>query len=197
MRIALAVTVAAMLACGVGLAQQPGTPGHGSGLGPGQAPPPGTMKTLQPPQRPATVCDPSFGGRYGELIRQLSIPEDEAQYGKCHEYGAWSGNEYKGHTNLPPAAFWTYSAPNWYLWAKRGEPAARAGCPDPTFGGKYSSVLRRLDVPQDRDRYGGCNDYGAWSGDSYAGYSSLPNGFWVYSYPHWIIYANRGTPAKQ
>jgi len=24
----------------------------------------------------------------------------------------------------------------------------------------------------------------------------LPNGYWVYSFPHWIIYANRGGQPK-
>jgi len=187
------VVLAATLAGGAAFAQQSDTPGHGSGIGPGQGPPPRALKE----PAPAHVCDPSFGGKYSTLIRQLPIPEDEGQYGKCHDYGAWSGTEYKGHANLPPTAFWTYSAPNWYLWANSGGATATAGCPDPTFGGKYSGELRRLAVPQDRGRYGACNDYGAWSGDSYAGHTNLPNGYWVYSTPHWIIYANRGAPPKQ
>jgi len=191
MRISTLV-IAAMFACGTALAQQSDTPGQGSGIGPGQGPPPRELKE----PAPSHVCDPSFGGKYSALIRQLSIPEDQAQYGKCHDYGAWSGTEYKGHTNLPPTAFWTYSAPNWYLWARKGG-AAAAGCPDPTFGGKYSGELRRLEVPQDRGRYGACNDYGAWSGDSYAGHTNLPNGYWVYSFPQWIIYANRGGQPTQ
>jgi hypothetical protein len=142
---------------------------------------------------PATTgCDPSFRGKYTNLIRQLAVPEDAQRYGTCHDYGPWQGSEYKGHVNLPPGAYWTYSAPNWYIWARRGtgaEPAA--GCPDPTFNGKYSNELRRLNLPGDRGRYGACNDYGPWSGDSYAGFTGLPNGYWVYSYPYWIIYANR------
>ena len=195
MRVALALVLAATLACGAAFAQQPGSPGEGSGLGPGQAPPPSTLKATEPP--PASGCDPSFGGKYSGLLRQLPIPEDEGQYGKCRDYGAWSGTEYKGHTNLPPTAFWTYSAPNWYVWARRGAGSAAAGCPDPTFGGKYSGELRRLEIPRDRGRYGVCNEYGAWSGNSYAGHTNLPNGYWVYSFPHWIIYANRGGQPKQ
>jgi hypothetical protein len=143
------------------------------------------------------TCDPSFGGKYSGLLRQLVIPEDAQQYGNCHDYGLWQGTEYKGHANLPPTAYWTYSAPNWYLWAKSGDKAsAPQACPDPTFGGKYSRELRRLSVPGDLGRYGSCNDYGPWEGDAYAGHTGLPHGFWVYSYPDWIIYANRGTAAK-
>jgi hypothetical protein len=118
MRVLPALVLAALLACGSAFAQQPGSPGEGSGLGPGQAPPPKTLKTTEPP--PPAGCDPSFGGKYTGLLRQLPIPEDEGQYGRCHDYGAWNGTEYKGHANLPPNAFWTYSAPNWYVWARQG-----------------------------------------------------------------------------
>jgi hypothetical protein len=117
MRLSPALVLAAMLACGTAVAQQSETPGQGSGIGPGQAPPPNTLRTTEPP-RPG--CDPSFGGKYTGLIRQLAIPEDEGQYGRCHDYGAWNGTEYKGHANLPPNAFWTYNAPHWYVWARRG-----------------------------------------------------------------------------
>jgi hypothetical protein len=199
MRVSPALVLAAMFVCSgaaaqSAIAQQQDTPGQGSGIGPGQGPPPGSRIGAVP--TPGHVCDPSFGGKYSQLIRQLTIPEDEGQYGKCHDYGAWSGSEYKGHANLPPNAFWSYSAPNWYLWARHGAGAAAGGCPDPTFGGKYSGVLRRLEVAQDRSRYGACNDYGAWSGNAYAGHANLPNGYWVYSYPHWIIYGNRGGQPK-
>ena len=70
------------------------------------------------------------------------------------------------------------------------------GCPDPTFAGKYSGELRRLNVPADLATYGACHDYGPWSGDSYAGETNLPNGYWVYSVPYWIIYANRAAPKE-
>lgn len=195
MRIGPVVILAAMLAGAPALAQQPGD--GSSGLGPGAKPPSSTLKTtVPPPPRTDTGCDPSFGGKYSGLLRQLPIPEDEGQYGKCHDYGAWNGSEYKGHANLPAGAFWTYSAPNWYVWARRGATSAAAGCPDPTFAGKYSGELRRIAVPQDRGRYGACNDYGPWTGTSYAGHTNLPNGYWVYSYPHWIIYALRGGQPK-
>ena len=202
MRIVLAGILVA-LAGSAAFAQQPGRPGEGSGLGPGQPPPSSTVKTTEPPRLPGTACDPSFGGKYAGLIRQLPIPEDEGQYGKCRDYGAWSGNEYKGHSNLPPTAFWTYSAPNWYLWSRQGPPPgptqseAGGGCPDPTFGGKYAQELRRIEVPQDRGQYGACNDYGEWSGTAYEGHANLPSGYWVYSFPHWIIYAIRGGAPKQ
>ena len=79
---------------------------------------------------------------------------------------------------------------------KTAQPPATTGCSDPTFAGKYSNELRRLDIPEDRARYGVCKDYGTWTGTSYAGHTGLPQGYWVYSFPYWIIYANRGTPRQ-
>lgn len=70
-------------------------------------------------------------------------------------------------------------------------PSAAQGCADPTFSGKYTQELRRIAVPRDLGRYGRCRDYGRWSGNTYEGHTNLPNGFWVYSYPEWIIYAVR------
>ena len=71
-------------------------------------------------QQPApSVCDPTFGGKYSGVVRELDIPEDAAQYGTCHDYGPWADTAYKGHTGLPSGAFWTYSAPIWYVWTIR------------------------------------------------------------------------------
>lgn len=74
----------------------------------------------------------------------------------------------------------------------KDRPNAPQGCADPSFNGKYSNELRRLNIPADLARYGRCRDYGAWPGNSYAGHTNLPHGFWVYSYPYWIIFAKRG-----
>lgn len=77
----------------------------------------GAALVPQPVQAQApAACDPTFGGKYSGLVRELNIPEDAAQYGSCHDYGAWEGTDYKGHTGLPNRAYWTYSAPVWYVW---------------------------------------------------------------------------------
>ncbi len=152
----------------------------------------GAAEPTKAPRQLAQSCDPTFGGKYGVLLRRLRIPSDRGQYGACRDYGSWSGTSYKGHTNLPPGAYWTYSYPYWYVWARRrGSSFSYGACGDPTFGGKYSGMLRRLRIPGDRGQYGNCRDYGRWSGNSYRGYTNLPNGFWVYSYPYWIIWARR------
>jgi HEAT repeat protein len=54
--------------------------------------------------------------------------------------------------------------------------------------GKYRTLLRRIKVPQDRDQYKDYCDYGHFEGNSWAGYSDLPPGYWVYVYPHWFIW---------
>jgi hypothetical protein len=70
-----------------------------------------------------------------------------------------------------------------------GSPRA-AGC-DPSFGGKYVTLLRRIYVPQDARRYGRCRDYGRYTGSSWAGHHNLPPGYWTYRYPHWYIWSRR------
>ncbi len=57
---------------------------------------------------------------------------------------------------------------------------------------RYSGLVRRLYVPQDRTRYGTCREWGRWSGGSYAGYRNLPRGtFWVWRAPYWYMYRYR------
>jgi hypothetical protein len=187
----LALAAASPPALAQGLSQQP--PGQPAGVAP---PPPGTNPARPPAAGapPSTgACDPTFGGKYRVLLRVLAVPRDAGQYGACNDYGPWQGTSYAGHINLPPGAYWSYSAPNWYVWAVRaGNPYHYGGCPDPSVGGKYAGYLMRLHVPGDVGQYGRCNDYGRWTGTSYAGYSNLPSGaFWVYSAPYWIVWSQQ------
>lgn len=93
----------------------------------------------------------------------------------------------QGGTGAPPVG--QPDAPNREAPPSSPPPSATVqGCADPTFSGKYSNELRRIAVPRDVARYGRCRDYGRWAGSSYEGHTNLPNGFWVYSYPEWIIY---------
>ncbi len=57
-------------------------------------------------------------------------------------------------------------------------------------GDKYSKLLRRLKVPQDKQSYTEFKDYGHYQATDYAGYTNLPAGYWVYVYPHWYIWGN-------
>lgn len=66
--------------------------------------------------------------------------------------------------------------------------------PDSTVRGKYKSLLRRLNVPEDSERYGQFNDYGFAETKSYGGSDNLPAGYWVYIAPHWYIWAETTQP---
>jgi hypothetical protein len=64
--------------------------------------------------------------------------------------------------------------------------------------GKYRMLLKQIRVPEDAATYGEFHDYGAWSGTSWAGYSDLPEGHWVYVYPCWYIWAElSATPVRK
>ncbi len=142
--------------------------------------------TSEPSAQGAPGCDPSFGGKYRVLQRRIPVPGDAGQYGACKDYGRWSGNSYKGFSNLPNG-YWTYSAPHWYIWAQR----TAGGTCDPSYGGKYVGFLRRLYIPQDQRQYGACRDYGRWASNSYKGFSNLPSGYWTYVAPYWYIWADK------
>jgi hypothetical protein len=62
-----------------------------------------------------------------------------------------------------------------------------------SVNGKYRKLLRRIKVEQDRASYGEFSDFGQYSGASYAGYSGLPVGYWVYVYPYWYIWGEMGS----
>ena len=55
-------------------------------------------------------------------------------------------------------------------------------------GNKYRRLVKKIDVPNDLQSFGGFYDYGKWDGTSYAGHNNLPTGHWVYVYPSWYIW---------
>ena len=59
-----------------------------------------------------------------------------------------------------------------------------------SLGGKYSQLIKILNCPQDKARYGTFNDEGHNKAITYAGVS-VPEGYWVYSYPKWYVWAKR------
>lgn len=141
-------------------------------------------------------CDPSMGGKYVNLLRRIQVTDDVNHYGKCKDSGKWNGTKYKGYDNLPKG-YWVYMYPDWYIWggvktaaSKPAEPKTTSGC-DTTMGGKYSSPIRTVKVAEDKDQYGECHDWGLWKGTTYKGHKNLPEGYWVYKYPNWIIYGTK------
>lgn len=59
-----------------------------------------------------------------------------------------------------------------------------------SIGGKYSQLIRTIECPDDKGEYGELCDEGRWDATTYAGVS-VPEGYWVYVYPKWYIWAKR------
>jgi hypothetical protein len=146
----------------------------------------------------------SVNGKYIELLKVIEVPQDRASYGDFHDYGMWNGTEWAGYTDLPPG-HWVYVAPNWYIW---GDINLKAIIPNQqqqapanqqevkaSVNGKYIKLLKVIDVPQDRAQYGEFNDWGFWTGTSWAGFNNLPQGYWVYVAPHWYIWGDINNQA--
>jgi len=58
--------------------------------------------------------------------------------------------------------------------------------------GKYQTLLSVIRAPEDLQNYTAFNDYGLSYTATWAGYSGLPKGHWVYVYPHWYIWKTAG-----
>jgi hypothetical protein len=59
----------------------------------------------------------------------------------------------------------------------------------------YSTLLKTIEVPADRETYGDFYNYGYSATTSYGGKDDLPPGYWVYVSPNWLIYRDApGTP---
>lgn len=54
--------------------------------------------------------------------------------------------------------------------------------------GKYSDLLKKIEVQTDAETYGAFAEYGYWAGNSWGGHENLPKGHWVYVAPHWYIW---------
>jgi hypothetical protein len=144
----------------------------------------------------------SVGGRYSGLIKTVHAPSDRGTYGEFNEYGIWGPGVWAGAQQ--PRGYWVYVHPTWFIWEHKGAPAgtpvAQAAPPYPpqaTAGGKYSGLIKTVEVPGDREQYGAFNDYGIWGPGDWAG-KPQPRGYWVYVYPSWYIWANSsGATAGQ
>jgi RNA polymerase sigma factor (sigma-70 family) len=63
--------------------------------------------------------------------------------------------------------------------------------------GKYSNLLKQINVEADRQNFHDFHDYGEWKGTSYAGRENLPLGHWVYVYPDWFIWGARNASKSE
>lgn len=81
--------------------------------------------------------------------------------------------------------------------AKKDEEARKqfADLTKATVNNKYQMLLRQFKVADDKDNYTEFNDYGQYSGTSYAGFDDLPPGYWVYVAPYWYIWRDQSADA--
>ena len=75
--------------------------------------------SARPMDAAQSACSPSWQGKYSGYVLKMYVPEDLRQYGRCNDYGRWSGTSYKGR-EVPPGSFWVYKYPYWYVWRGRG-----------------------------------------------------------------------------
>ena len=60
----------------------------------------------------------SCGGRYSKLLARLEVKGDLKRYKLFNEEGYFKLKEWGGHKN-PPAGYWVYVYPHWYIWKNR------------------------------------------------------------------------------
>jgi hypothetical protein len=88
-----------------------------------------------------------------------------------------------------PAARPAASAP---AGTDRLSPATAAvespGPPQAHVWGKYRTLLRKLNIPEDAEQFTRFHDFGFWNGTEWRSHKGLPPGHWVYVYPHWYIW---------
>ena len=130
----------------------------------------------------------SVNGKYSTLLMTLYVPQDQGSYGNFNDYGFYTSTSYAGYTDIP-AGYWVYVYPNWYVW-KNVSTGGGSNTTKASVNGKYFNLLMTLYVPQDQGSYGNFYDWGYYTGTSYAGYSNIPPGYWVYVYPNWYVWGN-------
>lgn len=63
---------------------------------------------------------PSANGQYQTLLKKISCPEDQANYGSYRDFGAYqeTDGDYCGSA-VPTRGYWVYVAPHWYIWQEK------------------------------------------------------------------------------
>jgi hypothetical protein len=59
--------------------------------------------------------------------------------------------------------------------------------------GKYTKLVRRLRIPEDRQSYSDFRDYGFYQQCDLAGHINIPAGYWVYVYPYWYVWREQAN----
>jgi len=92
----------------------------------------------------------SLSGKYSNLEQILKCRKDRERYGRFKEFGYWGGGAWCGKQGK--AGYWVWVAPNWYIWANKGNPKYNIP-PKATVNGKYSGLKQILSCKPDRAKY--------------------------------------------
>lgn len=139
-------------------------------------------------------------GTYSGLLTKIAVPADKESYGEYYESGYWTGNAWAGHKDLPPG-YWVYVDGTWFIFKNGPGPAPEAEPVAPVqpavdWGQRYSGLLTKIAIPQDKPAYGEFYESGYWAGTEYRGYTDLPPGYWVFVDGVWYIFKHGPGEAR-
>jgi len=105
---------------------------------------PGLPGTTADRDLEADIQTAKVGGKYASLLMILRVPEDRDRYGMFRDFGAWEGDRYAGHENLP-RGYWVYVYPHWFIWGtvkpkQAFGPEQATGAPDSTLRGRQPTA---------------------------------------------------------
>ena len=121
------------------------------------------------------------------------VPVIENKYGEEKDFGYWQGSSYCGQKAAP--GYWVYVHPKWYVWKENTQVSSKMSDPDQekaAVNGLYTTLIKCISCPNDRNSYGDFQEYGYWVGKNYCG-QEVSSGWWVYVYPYWFIWQTRGV----
>jgi len=152
-------------------------------------------------ENPLDSAKASVNGKYRNLLKTLSVPQDRDGHGEFLESGYADYKGYAGYTGLPPG-YWVYVSPNWYIWEDVnsapgpdpgpivGPTAKEKNDPKSAFG-KYYNLKKEISSPIDFVRFGRYYDRGD-AADSESGTDrDLAPRYWVYVFPTWYVWEER------
>ena len=183
---------------------KPGTKPWTTGM-PVDWPPTGRQRSQRPagfephaaranPADEAALKKATCDGKYSILLKKIEVKEDRARYKDFYDFGEWTDTSYAGHDNLP-GGWWVYVYPHWYIW-KENRDALSGDQKRAAVEGRYSVLLRKIEVKEDAQHYGDFYEYGYWPGTAYMNHTDLPPGYWVYVAPNWYIWGVATDVAK-
>lgn len=155
------------------------------------------FQNLDSPPTRGYVARASLGGKYNYLVSAL-IPPEKREI-DLEDLGWQTGGAFLGLENLlegfyvwvdPYLMIFGYSpedleqissAIEWMDYTE--EQLEMATC-----NHKYRNLIHTLFAPQEKEVHGLELEFGYRDRAEYLGYNNIPEGYWVFVYPHWFIF---------